>query len=517
MLQPWQGPITLESTQTGDGRVFAPGSVTWSDLPLPLAYLRDGDQHIDLTEMAPQIGTINTIETRPDGQVFGTGFIDDTIPDGAEVLRRMADNSAPLGTRFPVSIDGDNWTVQILVNNADLLEELLAEPEFSVSGNTVVHMRTGETLVRNMLRSTTAAAGDPDPGEPAEDDPALLYTDGADWILERYTSIRVRGATLCAVAAFDGAYIELAGEAVAAPAATAGAAPLTLVDPYPALPIPAAPPAAWFQVAEPEQGSDLLVEQEDGSWAVPLHITDDGQVFGHLARWTGAHRGYQTRVTPPRSNNAYADFSGGGGHVVTAEGTSIPTGPLCVGGDHAPLHMNMAQARDFYASSTLGFADGVVVDGQYGPWFCGSLRPGLNEADLRVLRALAPSGDWRANGGNLELICALMVNVPGFPVARETLAASAYATCGPGGCGIANQSPLPQVHVGDGVTALVAAGIVTKCAECAERSRQESLTASRSTEFERALLGFVRRTDAVLAQFTPGAMERLAARIRPAG
>ena len=51
--------------------------------------------------------------------------------------------------------------------------------------------------------------------------------------------------------------------------------------------------------------------------------------------------------------------------------------------------------------------------------------------DLRVLRALTPSGDWRGVNGNLELVSILAVNTPGFPVAREAVAASAFGRRAP--------------------------------------------------------------------------------------
>ena len=53
------------------------------------------------------------------------------------------------------------------------------------------------------------------------------------------------------------------------------------------------------------------------------------------------------------------------------------------------------------------------------------MRPGISAEQLHALRAGTPSGDWRRIGGNLELVGALIVNVPGFPIPRPELAASA--------------------------------------------------------------------------------------------
>jgi hypothetical protein len=43
------------------------------------------------------------------------------------------------------------------------------------------------------------------------------------------------------------------------------------------------------------------------------------------------------------------------------------------------------------------------------------------------MRANPPSGDWRALNNQLELVAALSVVVPGFPVPRSQLALSASA------------------------------------------------------------------------------------------
>jgi hypothetical protein len=49
----------------------------------------------------------------------------------------------------------------------------------------------------------------------------------------------------------------------------------------------------------------------------------------------------------------------------------------------------------------------------------------VSESQVAALRAGALSGDWREIRGHLELVAALVVNVPGFPIPRVGLAASA--------------------------------------------------------------------------------------------
>jgi hypothetical protein len=46
------------------------------------------------------------------------------------------------------------------------------------------------------------------------------------------------------------------------------------------------------------------------------------------------------------------------------------------------------------------------------------------------MRANPPSGDWRALNNQLELVAALSVVVPGFPIARPQLALAASGAIG---------------------------------------------------------------------------------------
>ena len=105
----------------------------------------------------------------------------------------------------------------------------------------------------------------------------------------------------------------------------------------------------------------------------------DGRVYGHLAAWGTCHIGYGGQcVQPPSSSNAYKYFHSG--TVETGDGP-LPVGVLTLGTGHAPIR------RD--------------VDGA------------------------------------MELVAALAVNVPGFPVPRTE-----------------------QLVAAGGVGALVAAGVV---------------------------------------------------------
>ncbi len=473
---PGNGLVT-EGVQTGDGRVIADGACTWAELPLPFAWLRDGDQHINLTEVGPQVGIIDAISRGANGQIEGEGAIDDANPDGAELIRRMEAGSASHGTQQLVSIDPDDWAVDIL-----LMDEA-AEDE-----GVLIASRTGRGALplRNRVpvgAGVTAAAGDPDPGADAG---VLLFSDASDAILERYTRMRIRGATACAVSAFTSAMIELTDEpAEAAPAddappeadavaASAGLRPSTVQEPE----LRPAPPREAFYLPEPEPGAEddgsvygmpvqeLLVEQPDGGLAVPYTVVErDGVLwsFGHAARWGQCHVGYPGEcVTAPESVADYAHFHHGS--VFTADGSSVATGPLTMGTDHAGAELFAPEARDWYANTGLAFADVRASNGALGVWTCGAIRPHVTERQLHVVRASSLSGDWRRIGVDLEFIGALAVNVPGFPISRELVAAAGL-----------QQLPMAALAASafyaDGVqNSLTAAGVVQRCPECQRRA-----------------------------------------------
>ena len=59
-----------------------------------------------------------------------------------------------------------------------------------------------------------------------------------------------------------------------------------------------------------------------------------------------------------------------------------------------------------------------IGEDEYGIWFAGALRPDATPEQVRKLRAASVSGDWRNMGSGLELVAALAVNQPGYPLAQ---------------------------------------------------------------------------------------------------
>lgn len=481
MARRWRGPLVIENEQTGDGRVIAPGALDWAPLPLPLAWLQQ-EQHGDLLAGAVQVGTIDTI-TREGDVVMGEGLVDDEQADGAELVRRLEAGTASHGNRQGLSIDPDNWAMELLLRD---------DSDDDDDGDVVILAGAGRLPSRRQMVAMVAsvrpqllspellaAAGDPDPGEGGGDDYYQLFMDEVDELLARFSRLRIRGVTACAVPAFAGAFMELSGEATtddeAEPAEDDEPAEDEVVASVTSPAIPAAPPASWFTIPEPDADTEgqtevygmpaqeLLVEQPDGGLAVPFTITDDGRVFGHAARWGQCHVGYPgTCVTAPESMAAYAHFHHG--EVVCDDGSRVATGTLTMGTDHAAAELRAPDARDHYANSGLAFADVRATNGALGVWVSGVLRPDVTAEQLRLLRASSLSGDWRRIGNGLEFIGALAVNVPGFPIAREAVTAAGL-----------EQLPAAQLtasaYLDDQVqTSLVAAGVVQRCPECQKRA-----------------------------------------------
>ncbi len=174
---------------------------------------------------------------------------------------------------------------------------------------------------------------------------------------------------------------------------------------------PAAPPKAWF-------------EDPKLTGPTPLHIGDDGRVYGHAATWGTCHVGIGDSCTlAPRSQTGYADFHTG--EVVTADAGRLPVGRLTYGkGGHAGPNLGYRAAAEHYDSTTSLGALVRAGEDEFGIWVAGALVPEADEAAVRTMRATPLSGDWRRIGGNLEMVAALHVNTAGFPIPRAFTASA---------------------------------------------------------------------------------------------
>lgn len=370
----WEGVIAREGEMTGDGRLIEDGALRWDDLPIPLRVaFKDVGGH----DGAEVCGRIETVERRDGGDIYATGTFDLGSAVGTEAFRQVSGQMSN-----GVSIDTDDVTFRIMAK-ADMPESDVAD-----SGN----------------ESDTGA--DPEGRVKV----AAMSSSDELTVIE---SARLRAATLVAVPAFATARIYAAGKAPAKPSEDAepeetleaSAEPVSQSrDSLTAAAIPTAPPEAWFKDPALTGPTALVVE-------------DDGRVYGHIAAWGTCHIGQIGKcVEPPTSPSNYAYFRTGA--LRTAEGTSVAVGHLTMGTGHAGPRDSANAAAEHYDNTGTVFADVAAGEDSYGIWVAGSLRPGITAEQVRVARSAPISGDWRTIRGSLELVGALAVNVPGFPVPR---------------------------------------------------------------------------------------------------
>jgi hypothetical protein len=359
----WSGVIGTEGELTGDGRLIEANALRWENLPVSLRYAPgDFGGHGG----AQKVGRIMTVERRDNGDLFSTGDIDMASPLGPEAARIMQDG-------YGVSMDLDDVSFEIRV-----AKELLGMGE-----EVALEEAAPPDLPEDEEGRVTVM-------EIASDDEVMVTTGG-----------RVRGATLVDIPAFIRASVKLdkALEAVDAVAASAVRPPVLVAGAA-----PMEPPLDWFK--------DPGLQEP-----TPLTITPDGRVFGHLAVWGTCHTAYTGQcVEPPHSPSDYAYFRTGA--VLTAEGSEVPVGRITLDTMHAGRTLSATDTLAHYEHTGKGAADVAAGEDVFGIWLAGSLRPGLNADKVRTLRASPISGDWRRIGGQLELVAALAVNSPGFPVPR---------------------------------------------------------------------------------------------------
>lgn len=357
----WEGVIGIEGEMTGDGRMIAPDALRWENFPLPIRYApEDNGAH----DGAVSAGNIQGVERRDNGEIWAWGDWDLGSEAGREA-QRVVGNQVQNG----VSMDLDDVSFEIQVA-ADVIEEMdsMMESLMDEDGEAPVRQTTpdGERVVVAEISS---------------DDEVMVTT-----------SARVRAATIVSIPAFDRARInntEEVPEALVAGGAFAR------------------PPASWFTPPK-------------FTGPTPLHVGEDGRVYGHLAAWGTCHIGHAHKgcITPPHSSSGYGTFLRG--TVLTAEGTEVRVGQITMDTGHASLKADVQGTLAHYDNTGLAAADVAVGEDQYGIWVAGAVRHSLSEEDRATLRAHPISGDWRWIGGQQELVAALAVNVPGYPIPRPS-------------------------------------------------------------------------------------------------
>lgn len=140
-------------------------------------------------------------------------------------------------------------------------------------------------------------------------------------------------------------------------------------------------------------------------------------MFGHLAD-KDCHMSFLNGgacVLPP-DEGGFEWFHRG--EIKTQEGTFVAVGLASAGGGHADLTRSAAEAVAHYDNTSRQVAVLRAGRDKFGTWVAGALVPEATEQQVQMLRRSPLSGDWRLVGGKRELVHALCVNMPGFPVVR---------------------------------------------------------------------------------------------------
>lgn len=365
-LVPWEGPVVMEGVLTGDGRLIEKGALRWDDLPIPFRYVEsDVGGHAG----AYSTGTINTLERKSNGEIWGTGFVDLDAEKGLDAARKMGTEEEP-GNQPGISVDMDDMTFEVRIAS-----EILTGPEEEGPVSTEeTPMETDEDGRVTVMKISPS-------------DEVMVVTDA-----------RIRAATQVSIPAFAGARGHL----------------------LEALELEDAPAPSLVAAGFPKAPSASLFTDPKLTEPTPLTVTKDGRVFGHLATWDSCHISYSAMgdcVTAPHSATDYAHFHTGA--LETAEGRDVAVGKIIVDTTHAGDKLRAKAAYEHYDHSGAAAAFVRAGEDRHGIWIAGIVSPDATPKQIRSMKSSPLSGDWRrVKGAAMELVAALAVNVPGFSIPR---------------------------------------------------------------------------------------------------
>lgn len=435
----WHGVLAPEGTPSGDGRQFRKGSLTTRPMPLPLTWQRaSADGHggsvtVAKIEKAVRVGD----------EMRGTGsFIVNAEAD--EVIALIAEFG-----RYGVSVDADAVEFEMLEESEvlDFIKARIASasivsipafaeawvslgppPEGFFDGEEIEQEEVDEeeALVASQFADVTPGLTEDGPGwltHPVDTDRLRDYwvrgpgaakigwgTPGdfnrcrvavAEYVKPQHLSGYCANRHKDALGFWPGEHHSLEDQIKAHDEAAETSPAISLVASAASVKVP----AEWFVNPEFKEKTHLT-------------ITEEGEVFGHIAAWDTCHGAFLDEcVLPPRSATNYSFFATG--QVLTDKGL-VNTGPITVGPSHAGKFKRLRPALAHYENTAVAVADVAVGEDKFGIWVHGYVRPGATEEQVAVLRASDVSGDWRWNGGSqsMEMIAALTVNVGGYHTPR---------------------------------------------------------------------------------------------------
>jgi hypothetical protein len=446
----WTGIMMPLDTPSGDGRRIArySGPLQTRPMPLPLLFQQvtdDGHKH------STRAGTIEAMwyDQTDEGThiVRGKGTFDLKTEAGQELARRAVAGQ-PLG----ISVDLDNVSGEMTEDGS------LSVNDWRVAAATAVEI---PAFAEAKIEATFALTTD----WPLSDKDRAWDGDSAAKSLLAYcdddTSCADKGHFWVSAAAPNGQkirklpYVDVAdGKAVAvwkgivaAAAAIQGARGGVDIPPADVARVKAKI-GSWYAKASKQYGekltppweqankesalvaaavtaersltmADFMAQPEQQEATGPTALVVDGQrVFGTLAAWGTCHTGFPGMcIEPPKSQSDYSYFHTGAVRLED-EDILLPVGSIVLATDHANNRASAQLAAKHYADSGSCVAVVRAWEDEYGIQVAGVLVDPNDAQRAAELQRAPLSGDWREIRGNLELIAALAVNAPGFPVPR---------------------------------------------------------------------------------------------------
>lgn len=452
----WEGLLVQEGVETGDGRLFVPNSIEWAELPLPLRHNIE-DSHGGMpTTKTVLVGRIDMIwrDAMDPTKIMGAGVFDDEGMNGAEAAR-LVRNKFLRG----VSIDADNIKESdielIFPEGTSEEDELFAFPEMMVFHYGRIRAATLVDMPA-LVEAQIKIKDDIDESVPMSSDHFSQFTDEAwdgasverelvdgSMTVKKFYAIphesgarlqskmlhhgldgkaninaclalmrRIQANTLImdvkerkAAYTHIASHLRFAGHKVE---------PLNIEKPkslVASVGTLTGPPAAWFEVSEPDGYCPITVtdEVDENGWR---------KFYGHGAAWNSCHTGFANvcRKPPREGEHSYYRL----GEVITLEGKSIAVGTITMGIGHAPtVGYSALAAIEHYDNTETVVGYVASKEGKHGIWLSGTIPPWVTAERVAKFRGSGQvSGDWRSFGGKLRLIAFLVVNTPGFPIPR---------------------------------------------------------------------------------------------------
>lgn len=360
----WHAVMHIEGVSTGL-RTFTPGGLTWRELPFAFHWQYQSSAHGGMPSTV-QVGNVTRVERIGD-TIHGWGTLDLGSPEGLEYARKLVRGfsrwvSIGLDESFKESDVEYVWPDGTDLDVLDLAE---VEPEemFINAG------RIGE-LTAVSVPAQQEATVEPSP--------------------ELIAMFEVEEVAPETVESEPGEPIIAAGHTIT---------------------IPDVPPAEWF------------TEPTDVAPAGALTVTDEGRIYGYLAPAGIAHRSFRNRrVEVPMGRVDYSRWMGG--EAIVAGGGRVVAGPITMECGHMSptASADSAVRMEHYDNTCAVVAKASVGENRHGVWIAGALEPGVTADQVSRMLACRLSGDWAPHPekpGWREFVAALLVPVPGFPMARS--------------------------------------------------------------------------------------------------